>query len=139
MLADSITLTLEASVIVLAILALRKAGPILNTASGQRLWLARRFAVLLAVSLWLLAGLWISTGIWAVVLLAIDAFPDWQTSLYFSMVAFTTLGLGDVTLPNEWRLLSGFIAANGLLLFSMTTAFLIEVMKQISAPGPVPP
>jgi hypothetical protein len=47
------------------------------------------------------------------------------------MVSFTTLGFGDVTLPHDWRLLSGIIAANGLILFGLNTAFLIEILNRL--------
>ena len=42
---------------------------------------------------------------------------------YFSIVTFTTLGYGDITLADhEWRLLSGIEALNGILLVLMTLA-----------------
>lgn len=87
-------------------------------------------SVLSASALWLLAALSIAIWIWAGFFLALGCFDDLEQSLYFSMVAFTTLGFGDVTLPQEWRILSGMIAANGLLLFGLNTAFLIEVLHR---------
>ena len=86
--------------------------------------------VLTATTLWLLAALTIATWIWAVAFIALGAFETPSKSLYFSMVSFTTLGYGDVTLPEKLELLSGFIAANGLVLFGLNTAFLIEVMSR---------
>jgi len=50
-------------------------------------------------------------------------------------VAFMMLGLFE-TLDAEWRLLSGFIVANGLILFSLSTAFLIELMRRLGDPRP---
>lgn len=86
--------------------------------------------VLTTTTLWLLAALSIATWIWAVAFIALGAFETLSKSLYFSMVSFTTLGYGDVTLPEKMELLSGFIAANGLVLFGLNTAFLIEVMSR---------
>ncbi len=80
-------------------------------------------------ALWLLAALSIAIWIWAGFFLLIGC-STLEQSLYFSMVAFTTLGFGDLTLPQEWRLLSGMIAANGLVLFGLNTAFLIEVLHR---------
>jgi len=60
----------------------------------------------------------------------LGCFSSLEESLYFSMVSFTALGFGDLTLPQEWRILSGMIAANGLVLFGLNTAFLIEVLHQ---------
>ncbi len=84
-----------------------------------------------SVSLWVLgvitAGLWI----WALAFYGLGAFPDLETSVYFSLVAYTTLGLGDVILPQEWRLLAGMEAANGFLNFGLLTAMLIEGLRQV--------
>lgn len=86
--------------------------------------------VLSASTLWLLAALSIAIWIWAGFFCLLGCFTTLEESLYFSMVAFTTLGFGDVTLPPEWRILSGMIAANGLVLFGLNTAFLIEVLHR---------
>jgi ion channel len=39
-----------------------------------------------------------------VILLVAGGLPDAESSLYFSGVTYTTLGYGDLLLPNEWRL-----------------------------------
>lgn len=87
--------------------------------------------VLTASTLWLLAALSVSIWIWALAFWGIGAFEELERALYFSMVSFTTLGFGDVTLPQHWRLLSGIIAANGLILFGLNTAFLIEILRRL--------
>lgn len=66
---------------------------------------------------------------WAVAFLVLGVFEDLESSVYFSLVSFTTLGFGDVLLPKEWRLLGGLAAANGLLLFGLLTAILVETMR----------
>ena len=83
------------------------------------------------VSLWLLAGLSASVWIWAVFLLWAGALADLELSLYFSLVSFTTLGFGDILLDKPHRLLSGMMAADGLILFGLTTAFLIEFIRSL--------
>lgn len=81
-------------------------------------------------TLWLLAALSIAIWIWAIFFQILGCFPTLEESLYFSMVSFTTLGFGDVTLPQDWRILSVMIAANGLVLFGLNTAFLFEVLHR---------
>ena len=54
-----------------------------------------------------------------------------ETAFYFSLVTFTSLGFGDVTLGPEWRILSGMEALNGVLLVGWTTAFLYAVLQRI--------
>ena len=69
--------------------------------------------------------------IWAVALWVLDIFVTFEASMYFSLVAFTTLGFGDLLLPTEWRLLGGLSAANGLLLFGFMTAMLVETLREL--------
>ena len=88
-------------------------------------------AYLGAVTLWLLLAFSIVTWVWAFTLLSLGSFATLEQALYFSMVAFTSLGLGDLLLEHDWRLLSGMIAANGLLLFGLNTAILVEVLREL--------
>jgi len=81
--------------------------------------------------LWLMAAHSAGVWIWAATFLAIGAFDALDPALYFSVVAFTTLGFGDITLAAEWRLLSGMLAANGLLIFGLSTAFLVEFLSRL--------
>ena len=87
----------------------------------------RRMAlVIVVVLLYTLAVLTVSIWIWALAFFALGLFDTIEASVYFALVAFTTLGFGDVLLADEWRLLSGMTAANGFLSFSLLTAVLIE-------------
>ncbi|MEO6299509.1 MAG: potassium channel family protein [Paracoccaceae bacterium] len=99
---------------------------------------AHRLVMLLAsVSLAVLCiatfGLWI----WAVVYYWLGVFPTMEESVYFSLAAYTTLGLGDVVPTHEWRLLAGMEAANGFLNFGLLTALMIGALRQIRT-GPYP-
>lgn len=79
-------------------------------------------------AMWIVtAGVWL----WALVLWGLGIFIHLETSVYFSLVAFTTLGFGDLLLPPEWRILAGMAAANGLLDFGLLTATLIEALRHI--------
>ncbi|MFN3211752.1 MAG: ion channel [Henriciella sp.] len=92
---------------------------------------AKRISALLALTLWLLAGLTVAVWCWAFLYLWLGVFDSLETAVYFSTVAFTTLGFGDITLGEDWRLASALMAANGLILFSLNTAFLIEVVRRL--------
>ena len=72
--------------------------------------------------------------LWAHAYLRVGAFEQLDESLYFSMVTFTTLGYGDITLSSEWRLLASFQAANGIIIFGWTTALVAAVIQRL-APG----
>ncbi|RMD95028.1 MAG: two pore domain potassium channel family protein [Alphaproteobacteria bacterium] len=81
--------------------------------------------------LWALAIVTVATWVWAIALWALGVFVTFETALYFSMVAFTTLGFGDILLPQEWRLLAGMSAVNGLLMIGFLTASLVEVLREV--------
>jgi len=56
---------------------------------------------------------------------------SFEEAVYFSFVTFTTLGYGDITLSEGWRLLSGIEALNGILLVGWTTAMIFSVVQNI--------
>lgn len=100
-------------------------------------WLLRephrpKLVLLLAgVSLWVLGVVTAGTWVWALAYDALHVFPSIEESVYFSLVAYTTLGLGDIVPAENWRLLAGMEAANGFLNFGLLTALLIEALRQI--------
>jgi hypothetical protein len=83
------------------------------------------------VSLWVLGVITTGVWVWALAYLELGAFSTLEEAVYFSLVCFTTLGFGDVLLPQEWRILAGMTAANGFLNFGLLTALLIEALRQI--------
>jgi voltage-gated potassium channel Kch len=87
--------------------------------------------MLVGVCLWVLAVVTTGVWIWALALYALGAFPSLEASVYFSLVAFTTLGLGDVVPPQEWRIVSVMAAVNGFLSFGLLTALLVEALRQV--------
>jgi hypothetical protein len=74
-------------------------------------------------------GVWI----WALALRGLGIFAHLEEAVYFALVAFTTLGFGDVLLPEEWRLLAGMAATNGLLNIGLTTALMLDSLRSIRA------
>ncbi|MEQ9039900.1 MAG: potassium channel family protein [Silicimonas sp.] len=89
-----------------------------------------KLMVVLSLSLiWTLGMMTVSVWVWAVALYELEIFVEFEASIYFSLVAFTTLGFGDILLPTEWRLLGGLAAANGLLMFGLLTAILVEILR----------
>jgi hypothetical protein len=100
-------------------------------------WLMRephrpKLALVLSVTvIWVLGMVTAGVWLWAFAFLALGIFPTMETSVYFALVAFTTLGFGDVLLPQDWRLLSGMAAANGLLSMGLLTAMLVEILRHV--------
>lgn len=95
----------------------------------------RDSAVLVLLVVWLMFAHTIEIAMWAWTFIRLDLFAGWEPALYFSAASYTTLGFGDVLLPDPWRLLSGAAAANGLLLFGLSAAFLFEAVGQLHLAG----
>jgi len=69
------------------------------------------------------------TAVWAVFSQTWQLFPNFETSLYFSLTTYTAIGFGDVVLPEKWRLLGGVEGISGLLLCGLSTAFLFLIIS----------
>lgn len=89
-----------------------------------------KLMIVLSLALvWTLLLMTVAVWVWAVALYQLEIFVAFEASIYFALVAFTTLGFGDILLPQEWRLLGGMAAANGLLMFGLLTAILVEIIR----------
>jgi len=55
--------------------------------------------------------------------------PDLETSVYYSLVTYTTVGYGDVVLLREWRLMGTSEALVGILMAAWSTALLIGIIN----------
>jgi len=51
-------------------------------------------------------------------------------ALYFSMVTFTSLGYGDITMSEGWRSLAGMEAMVGIVVFGLTAAMLFAIIQR---------
>ena len=59
-------------------------------------------------------------------------FPDFTTSLYFSIASYTTVGYGDVVIRDKgWRLLGGVEALAASLMMCWSTVILIQVLTKM--------
>jgi hypothetical protein len=91
--------------------------------------------VLLLITVMLLTLLcnFAQMAIWAALFMLLGEFPDFTTALYHSGVNFATLGYGDIVMSKHWRMLGPIEAANGILMFgvstSVMTAAVMEVIK----------
>jgi voltage-gated potassium channel len=69
--------------------------------------------------------------IWAAYYHLWSLFGDMETSWYFSLGSYTTIGYGDVVLPARWRTLGGLEGITGVLLCGLSTAFLFAVVNEM--------
>jgi voltage-gated potassium channel Kch len=70
----------------------------------------------------------LEVGIWALFYYFRGVLPDLETSTYFSLLTYTTVGYGDVVLPKTWRIMGTSEALVGILMTAWSTALLISVV-----------
>ena len=56
-------------------------------------------------------------------------FSELYEAVYHSAVNFTSLGYGDVVMSAPWKLMRPLEAANGVLMFGMTSAALMAILQ----------
>jgi hypothetical protein len=70
-------------------------------------------------------------GVWALFFVLVGGLPDLESAAYFSLTSYTTVGYGDVLLPEPWRLLGPIEAAVGVLMLGWSTGILVAVIGTI--------
>jgi hypothetical protein len=98
--------------------------------------LTERATVLLAVGtfgaigllLAILAGL--EAAVWAMAYLLLGATDTLADAILYSVDSLTTRGASGLHLAPHWRLMGALEAANGVLLFGISTAFLAAILSE---------
>ena len=76
--------------------------------------------------------------VWALFYWWQKCLPDLESSFYFSGVTYTTLGYGDLVLPQEWRLLGPVEGLTGILMCGLSTGFFFAVVSRFWLPDSRP-
>lgn len=72
----------------------------------------------------------IETFLWAVPLNLMGIIPRMRDCYYYVLESYTTLGEGNVVLPDQWRLIGPIIAMSGLFTFGWTASVLVNIMTE---------
>jgi hypothetical protein len=96
---------------------------------ASRRWLHLIAVMIAAVSVLMVAHA-CEVLVWSLAYALVDAAPAGTDLVYFAFVNYTTLGYGDVTPVERWRLLGPLTAMNGVLLFGWSTAVIFEVLRR---------
>ena len=83
-------------------------------------------AILIAFSAHLL-----EIALWAVVFMTCGEFTAFAAAFDHSAVNYTTLGYGNVVMSPAWRLMGPLEAADGMLMFGVTTAMIFAVIQRL--------
>ena len=97
---------------------------------GMSLWI-NFVTVALTISIALAAHL-IEIALWAAVFMVCGEFHEFGTAYYHSAVNYTTLGYGDLIMSPKWRLLGPLEAANGILMFGVSTAMIFALILRLT-------
>jgi hypothetical protein len=103
----------------------------------ERFQLSRRHIVWSAILIVAVAGAALAAlhaseaAIWALTYLSIGAVGSWTDAVLYSIDSMTTRGAAGLDLAEDWRLMGALEAADGMLLFGISTAFLFAVLQQV--------
>ena len=87
--------------------------------------------VICSVMIMLFLGHLIQIAVWATLFVNLGEFTDFVTAFYHSAVNFSSLGYGDITMSERWRLLGALEAGNGVLMFGLSTGTIFAVMTRL--------
>ncbi|MEM1036259.1 MAG: ion channel [Pseudomonadota bacterium] len=93
----------------------------------------RDWTLLMISVSWMMLGIVVIVFVWASLFWVLGIFETLEAANYFSFISITTLGFGDILLPDPWRLLSGFVAADGFIIFGLYTAALFDILSRLRA------
>jgi hypothetical protein len=73
----------------------------------------------------------VEMAIWAAAFTWVGVFADFETSLYYSLKSYTTVGYGDVLPPTSWRLVGPIEAAVGVLMLGLSTGGIVATVSRL--------
>jgi Ion channel len=73
----------------------------------------------------------IEIALWAVLFVICGEFKEFAGAYYHSAVNYSTLGYGDVIMSPSWKLLGPLEAADGSLMFGVSTAMVFAVIQRL--------
>jgi len=86
---------------------------------------------LLVAMIVLILGNFLQIMIWGSLFMALGEFDELYEAVYHSAVNFSSLGYGDVVMSASWRLLGPLEAADGMLMFGVSTALIFTLINRL--------
>jgi len=125
-------------VLILACLMLTIHGMIVLSIAGTFHWLDQKlgdkhiyganFVSYFIAILLIIAAHFVEIIAWAYICVALKVFPTNPQTFYFAGEMYTTVGYGDYTLTEHWRILPIIISFTGIFAVSMSGAALYSMM-----------
>lgn len=98
--------------------------------AGASFW--SDFAIVALIIVISLVAHLIEIALWAAVFMICGEFHEFDMAYYHSAVNYTTLGYGDLIMSPKWRLLGPLEAANGILMFGVSTAMIFTLILRLT-------
>ena len=86
--------------------------------------------LLIRIGWWLILIHMVEIAVWALFFWWQNCLPNAVSSLYFSGVTYTTVGYGDLLLPDRWKLFGPIEALSGILMCGLSTAYFFAVVTR---------
>jgi Ion channel len=97
--------------------------------AGANFW--NDFAIVAVTVSFAFAAHLIEIALWALLFMMCGEFPEFAIAFDHSAVNYTSLGYGNVLMTPSWRFLGPLEAANGLLMFGVSTAMIFAVIQRL--------
>jgi voltage-gated potassium channel Kch len=102
-----------------------------NQCAVQHAGMLDGVGILSVIMLIMMLGNFVQIVLWAAVFLYLGEFTLFSDAVYHSAVNFATLGYGDVVMSSEHKLLGPLEAANGALMFGVSTAIMVGAIQDL--------
>ena len=97
--------------------------------AGASFW--KNVAIVAVAILVAFAAHLIEIALWAILFMICGEFSEFGPAFDHSAVNYTTLGYGNVIMTPSWRLLGPLEAADGMLMFGVSTALIFAVIQRL--------
>jgi hypothetical protein len=101
---------------------------VLRGRAGVFLW---DVTFVMSATLLALAGHLVEIALWALSFLLCGEFSNFAAALYYSAATYTTLGDSTTVISARWRLLGPLEAADGMLMFGISTGMIFAVIHRL--------
>ena len=88
---------------------------------------------LIRVTWWLILVHMVEIAIWGFFYLWQGCLPDAESAFYFAGVTYTTVGYGDLVLPQQWRVLGPIEGLTAILMCGLSTGLFLAIVSRLYA------
>ena len=117
-------------VVVMALLGIRIRAELEARNLGLQHVIPIVIGVVAAAGMLLAALHGIEAAVWAAAYVWVGALDSPQDAILYSVDSMTTRGASGLTLEKHWLMMGALEAADGMLLFGISTAFIFAVMQE---------